>query len=63
MEKNGSKINRDKSQLLKIKFRNKVDGNRSDHDVRFKVKLIDKVKTFDYSRSIVQENRGDLLRM
>lgn len=57
LKKNGLEISIAKTEVLKFKFNNKVGRNGSDYSIR----LINEIKTFKYSVSIVQENGEEKL--
>lgn len=59
-KKHGLKICMIKTELLKLKFKNGVQGNRSSYNVRLGGQLIYKVEKFVYFGWVMQENGGNV---
>lgn len=56
VKKNGSKINRTKTILSEITFKNELKEIGNDHNLRPTDQLISKIERFNYLGSAVHEN-------
>lgn len=48
LKKNGLKINKVKTKSIEFGFNNEKAGNKSDHNVRLKIRIINKREKFEY---------------